>query len=201
VFTGIVEEVGRVLAWRREAGVTLRVGARVVLDGTRLGDSIAVDGACLTVTALGPDWFEIGLAPETLRRTSLGQRQVGDGLNLERALAAGARMGGHYVQGHVDATGTIVEKQPDGDALAVTFAVPPGVERYVVEKGFIAVDGISLTITGVGPGQFSVALIAYTQGAVTLADKPVGAAVNLEVDVLAKYVERLVEARVGKIEV
>jgi riboflavin synthase len=201
VFTGIVEEVGKVLAWRRDGGDTLRIGARTVLDGTRLGDSIAVEGACLTVTALGVDYFEVGLAPETLRRTNLGERQVGDGLNLERAVAAGARLGGHYVQGHVDATGSILERQPDGSSLRVTFWAPPQLERYIVEKGFIAIDGISLTVTGVGPGRFSVALVEYTQGAVTLPSKPLGATVNLEVDVLAKYVERLVEARIGKLNV
>jgi riboflavin synthase len=199
VFTGIVEEIGRVLAWRRDQGATLRVGARTVLDGTRLGDSIAVEGTCLTATALGPDYFEVGLAPETLRRTNLGERKVGDGLNLERAVAAGARMGGHYVQGHVDGTGTILERRPDGSSLLVSFSVPEPLERYIVEKGFIAVDGISLTVTGVGSAQFSVALVEYTQGAVTLAGKPVGGTVNLEVDVLAKYVERLVEARIGNL--
>jgi riboflavin synthase len=196
VFTGIVEETGTVLAWRRCEGDTLRVGAKLVLEDTRPGDSIAVDGACLTVTALGDGWFEVGLAPETLSRTSLGERQVGDGLNLERAVAAGARLGGHYVQGHVDATGRILDKRPDGTSLRVTFSLPPALERYVVEKGFIAVDGISLTVTAVGAGRFGVALVEYTQAAVTLATKPLGAAVNLEVDVLAKYVERLLEARV-----
>jgi len=197
VFTGIVEEIGTVLAWHREVGDTLRIGARMVLEGSRLGDSIAVEGVCLTVTALAPDWFEVGLAPETLRRTSLGERQPGERVNLERAVAAGARIGGHYVQGHVDATGRILEKREDGSSLLVTFGVPAQIERYVVEKGFIAIDGISLTVTVTGPGRFGVALVEYTQSAVTLAEKPVGAAVNLEVDVLAKYVERLMEARYG----
>ena len=194
MFTGIVEEVGTVEALDGEC---LRIAARVVLEGTRLGDSISIDGTCLTVTALAPGWFEVGLSPETLRRTSLGERQAGDGVNLERAVAAGARMGGHYVQGHVDATGQIVEKRADGSSLRLTFSVPAALERYVVEKGFIAIDGISLTVTETGPGRFGVMLVEYTQGAVTLPRKPVGAAVNLEVDVLAKYVERLMEARLG----
>ena len=197
MFTGIVEEIGSVLARRRDGSDALRIGAGQVLEGTRLGDSISVEGACLTVTALGDDWFEVGLSPETLRRTNLGERQVGDGLNLERAVAAGQRLGGHYVQGHVDATGQIVERVPEGSSLLVTFSLPPSLERYVVEKGFVAVDGISLTITATQPGRFSVALVEYTQGAVTLPRKPVGATVNLEVDVLAKYVERLMEARFG----
>lgn len=197
MFTGIVEEIGTVLAWRRDGSDTLRIAARRVLEGTGLGDSIAVEGTCLTVTALGDDWFEVGLSPETLRRTSLGDRQAGDGLNLERAVAAGQRLGGHYVQGHVDATGLIVARVPEGSSLLVTFALPASLERYVVEKGFIAVDGVSLTVTATEGGRFSVALVEYTQGAVTLPRKPVGAAVNLEVDVLAKYVERLLEARFG----
>jgi riboflavin synthase len=197
MFTGIVEEIGEVLGWRREATATLRIGARTVLEDTRLGDSIAIEGACLTVTALGPDWFEVGLAPETLRRTNLSDRQPGDGVNLERATASGGRMGGHYVQGHVDGTGQIMERVPDGSSLLLQFALPAGLERYVVEKGFVAIDGISLTVTGVADGRFGVALIEYTQSAVTLPRKPVGATVNLEVDVLAKYVERLLEARFG----
>jgi riboflavin synthase len=197
MFTGIVEETGTVTEWRRGASDKLRITAQRVLEGTALGDSIAVDGACLTVTALGPDWFEVGLAPETLRRTSLGERSVGDRLNLERALAAGQRMGGHYVQGHVDGTGRILEKRQDGSSLLVSFSMPAALERYVVEKGFIAIDGVSLTITAVQPGQFGVALVEYTQQVVELPRKAVGAAVNLEVDVLAKYVERLLEARFG----
>jgi riboflavin synthase len=195
MFSGIVEEIGALQAWRRDGSDTLRIAARQVLEGTRLGDSISVEGACLTVTALGEGWFEVGLSPETLRRTNLGERQVGDGLNLERAVAVGQRLGGHYVQGHVDGTGRILERRPDGSSLGVTFSLPSQLERYVVEKGFIAVDGVSLTVTAVRPGQFGVALVEYTQAAVTLPGKPVGATVNLEVDVLAKYVERLMEAR------
>lgn len=197
MFTGIVEEVGQILAWRRDGADTLRIGAGRVLGDAQPGDSVAVDGACLTLTALDRGWFEVGLAPETLRRTSLGQRQPGDGVNLERAVAAGGRFGGHYVQGHVDGTGRILEKQPDGSSLLLTFSVPEALERYVVEKGFVAVDGISLTVTATAPGRFSIALVEYTQAAVTLPGKPVGASVNLEVDVLAKYVERLMEARLA----
>lgn len=199
MFSGIVEDVGRLLARGDEAGTTLRIGAAAALGGTRLGDSISVEGVCLTVTALDSSWFEVGLAPETLRRTNLGQRQPGDPLNLERAVAADGRMGGHYVQGHVDGTGELLDRRPDGDSLRLAFSVPASLERYIVEKGFVAVDGISLTVTDVAPGRFGVALVAYTRTAVTLAHKPVGATVNLEVDVLAKYVERLMEARLGKL--
>jgi riboflavin synthase len=197
VFTGIVEEIGTVMSWRRNGSDTLRIGARVVLEDARLGDSVAVEGACLTVSSLNADSFEVGLAPETLRRTSLGERQPGEGLNLERAVAASGRFGGHYVQGHVDGIGRILDRSPDGSSLLITFSLPESLERYVVEKGFVAVDGISLTVTRTSQGCFSVALVEYTQAAVTLPRKPVGAAVNLEVDVLAKYVERLMEARLG----
>ena len=197
MFTGIVEEIGTVQDLRHGDGVTLRVAAQRVLGGVQLGDSIAVDGTCLTVTDFGADWFEVGLSPETLRRTSLGDLVVGSGANLERALAAGQRMGGHYVQGHVDGTGQILERVPDGNSLRVSFSVPPQLERYVVEKGFIAIDGVSLTVTEVGSGRFGVVLVEYTQSAVTLPRKAIGARVNLEVDVLAKYVERLLEARFG----
>ena len=177
MFTGIIEETGSVLEWR---GETLRVGARTVLGGTVLGDSISVEGTCLTVTALGGDWLEVGLSPETMRRTSLGELRPGARVNLERAVAAGARMGGHYVQGHVDGIARILEQQPDGNSLRLTFSLPSQLERYVVEKGFIAIDGISLTVTDTAPGRFGVMLVEYTQAAVTLAGKPVGAAVNLE---------------------
>jgi riboflavin synthase len=197
VFTGIVEELGTILERREDGGATLRIGAASALEGTRPGDSIAVEGVCLTVAALGVEWLEVGLAPETLRRTNLGERQPGDRLNLERAVAAGARMGGHYVQGHVDGTSRILEKRPEGSSLLIDFSLPKQLERYVVEKGFIAVDGISLTVTGVGPGRFGVAVVEYTRSVVTLPHKPIGASVNLEVDVLAKYVERLLEARDG----
>jgi riboflavin synthase len=194
MFTGIVEETGTVQSWK---GETLRIAASLVLEGTRLGDSIAVEGACLTVTGLGADWFAVGVSPETMRRTSLGERRTGDRVNLERALAAGQRMGGHYVQGHVDGTATILDRQLDGSSLRLTFSAPASLERYIVEKGFIAIDGVSLTVTETATGRFGVMLVEYTQQAVTLPGKPVGAAVNLEVDVLAKYVERLMEARFG----
>jgi riboflavin synthase len=186
-----------VLSWQRGTSHMLRIGARIVLEGTRLGDSIAVDGACLTVSELADGWFEVGLAPETLRRTSLAERQPGDGVNLERAVAVQGRFGGHYVQGHVDGTASILDKRPEGSSLIVTLSLPDHLDRYVVEKGFVALDGVSLTVIATGRGCFSVALVEYTQEAVTLPRKPIGASVNLEVDVLAKYVERLLEARLG----
>jgi riboflavin synthase len=196
MFSGLVEEIGRV----RELiaapdGTRLSIGALEVLDGLALGDSVAVDGACLTVTRLDADGFWVGLSPETLQRTNLGERRVGDGLNLERALQLGGRLGGHYVQGHVDGVGRIAERQPEGDSLRVTFGAPSELMRYIVVKGYICVDGISLTVTNRRDDRFGVALVAYTQQRVTLARKPLGATVNLEVDVIAKYVESLLEAR------
>jgi len=192
VFTGIVEEIGTVEALEeRDGGVYLRVGAGRVLADLGLGDSICVDGACLTVTRCDVRSFTVGLAPETLRRTNLGDRRPGDGVNLERAVAVGGRMGGHYVQGHVDGVGHISALRPEGDSLWMTFAAPRELLPYLVVKGFVAVDGTSLTITAREQDTFSVALVAYTRGAVTLARKQPGDRVNLEVDIVAKYVESL----------
>ena len=195
MFTGIVEEIGNVLVLR---GELLRIGARVVLEGTRLGDSIAVDGTCLTVTALGEDAFEVGLSPETLRRTSLGELRVGDGVNLERAVAAGGRMGGHYVQGHVDGTGRILERRADGSSLRLAFSVPEGLVRYVVVKGSIAVDGVSLTVNRVDEVGFDVALIPHTVAETTLGERRPGGRVNLEVDLIGKYVEKLLAGHLAR---
>lgn len=192
MFTGIVEETGTVEALTaRDGGVALQVAARTVCEDLRLGDSVAVNGVCLTVTAHDASSFTVGLAPETLRRTNLGELGPGARVNLERAVAAGGRMGGHYVQGHVDGTGEIVSVRPEGDSLWMTFRAPPDLLRYLVVKGFVAVDGISLTITERRDDTFSVALVAYTQSVVTLASKRPGDRVNLEVDVIAKYVESL----------
>lgn len=197
MFTGLVEEVGRVRSLRREGdSVLLSVGADVVRDRLALGDSVSVDGACLTVTALDGEGFQVGLAPETLRRTALEDAREGSLVNLERAVRAGDRMGGHYVQGHIDATARIVDFRPEADSLVATFEVPDLVAPYIVEKGFVAVDGISLTVTERAGSRFSVALVAYTREHVALTDKEPGQRVNIEVDILAKYVESLLAARV-----
>ena len=191
MFTGIVEETGRVESLKGgEAGAVLRVEGRVACQGSRLGESIAVNGVCLTITAMAGEMLDFGLAPETLRRTNLGGLKPGDGVNLERAVPAGGRMGGHFVQGHVDGTGTITAKHPDGDSLEITVAAPPEVMEYLVAKGFITVDGVSLTLMEVGGGTFSFMLVGYTQNHVILPRKPVGAPVNLEVDILAKYARK-----------
>ncbi|MBP1464144.1 riboflavin synthase [Candidatus Chloroploca sp. M-50] len=148
MFTGIVEEIGRVLeiVGDQERDNFLTIASQVAREGARLGDSIAINGTCLTVTALATDQFRVGLSPETLRRTNLGRLQVGDPLNLERSLTFGGRMGGHYVQGHVDGVGTIVAVVPEGDAKRIRIQPPAQLLPYIVEKGYIAVDGASLTV-------------------------------------------------------
>ena len=193
MFTGIVEEVGIMESLSEIAGGwSLVVKAQTALGGTRLGDSIAVNGACLTVTALTTDNFTVGLSPETLRRTNLGDLRPGDGVNLERSLATNGRIGGHFVQGHVDGTGEVRAFQPEGDSLWVTVGAAPELLRYIVPKGYIAVDGVSLTVVDVFPDAFTFMLVAYTQQHITLPRKPADSRVNLEVDILGKYVEKFV---------
>jgi riboflavin synthase len=193
MFTGIVEEMGTIrrLEVAEDGGHHLTVGCRTVLGGVQLGDSLAVNGTCLTVTAFGDDWFSVGLSPETLRRTNLWTLQVGSPVNLERSLTFGGRMGGHYVQGHVDGVGTIAAITPDGDSLRIRIEPPQPLLRYIVEKGYVAVDGVSLTIAELDPSGFTIAMIAYTRDAVIMGRQPVGTPVNIEVDIIAKYVERI----------
>ena len=199
MFTGIVEEVGAVRALRRSAGgYDLSIGCRTVLEGTRLGDSIAVEGVCLTVTQLHGDGFVVGLSPETRSRTGLAALQSGAPVNLERSVTPTSRMGGHFVQGHVDGTGVVAGLRRDEDALWITVRAPEPILRYVVPKGYIALDGASLTVVDVGDDWFSVQLVAYTQRYITLPGKALGAVVNIEVDVLGKYVEKLLGARAGR---
>ncbi len=191
MFTGIIEEVGKVAqVTRNSQSYSLAFEADCVLDGTVVGDSIAVDGVCLTVTQLTDGRFEVGLAPETLSRTTLGELVEGDRVNLERPLTPSSRMGGHFVQGHIDGTGIILERQRDGDSVRLEIEFDPAQMRYVANKGFIAVDGISLTVIDAKEDRFSLMLVAYTQEHVTLAGKKVGDLVNIEVDILAKYVDR-----------
>ncbi len=195
MFTGIVEEVGRT----RETGQgSLVISAQRVLDGLEISDSICVNGVCLTVVARDRSSLSVNVVPETLRRTNLGDLSRGDPVNLERAMAVGSRFGGHLVQGHVDATGTIQSIEPDGDALMVSVAAPEPVMRYVVEKGFIAVDGMSLTVVDCQESGFSVTIIPYTRDNTNMASASVGNAVNLEPDIVAKYVERLAETRLAE---
>jgi riboflavin synthase len=198
VFTGLIEETGAVRSVRR-AGRSLHitVGARTVLEGSRLGDSIAVNGVCLTAVRFDEDSFTADVMPETFAKTNLKLLRPGDPVNLERTLAVGDRMGGHMVQGHVDGTGSILAMEREEIAVWVTVAAPPEVLRYVIPKGSITIDGISLTVVDVGPDRFRVSLIPHTAGATNMSRRQVGDTVNLETDVLAKYVERLLEARLG----
>ncbi len=191
MFTGIVEEIGSVESLSEiGGGWSLTVQAQTVLGGARIGDSLAINGTCLTVTALTTNSFTVGLSPETLRRTNLGDLRANDEVNLERSLAADGRIGGHFVQGHVDGTGVVRAFRPEGDSLWVTVDADPQLLRYIVPKGYIAVDGVSLTVVEVFPETFTFMLVDYTQQHITLPRKPLGSRVNLEVDVLGKYVEK-----------
>lgn len=192
MFTGIVEEIGQVRHCRAQGnGFSLAIDCRTVLEGTALGDSIAVNGVCLTVTELDDAGFVTGLAPETLQRTALSTLEAGSRVNLERSVTPTTRMGGHFVQGHVDGTGSIVERRVDADALWITVQLDRALMRYIVSKGYVSIDGTSLTVVNAGADRFDVTLVAYTQAHIVLPEKAVGDAVNIEVDVLGKYVERL----------
>jgi len=206
MFTGIIEEMGTVVdlverddmeLWDGSTGkgTELTVQGSVVLDGAYLGCSIAVNGVCLTATSLEEQVFKVGLAPETMRRTYLGSLQSGDSVNLERASEIGQRNSGHFVQGHVDGVGTIVDKYKDGDSLYYNVETTPELMKYIVEKGFIAIDGTSLTVCSASTGsknEFTFMLVEYTQKKIILPQKAVGSMVNIEVDVLSKYSESTV---------
>jgi riboflavin synthase len=195
MFTGIVEGTGTVAALAVAAGgggARLEVEAPFLAGDLRPGESVAVNGCCLTVAEPTPGGFAADLVAETLRRTALGGLAAGAAVNLERPMALGGRLGGHLVQGHVDGVARVLERTPVGDGEEVRVELPPGLERYVVEKGSIAVDGVSLTVAGVGPGWFAVALVPHTLEVTTLGRRRPGDPVQLEVDVIAKYVERLV---------
>ena len=188
MFTGIVEEVGKVITL---AAGKLTVSAREVLQGTKIGDSINVSGACLTVTAMNGSSFTVDVMPETLRRTNIGTLVPGMKVNLERAMAANGRFGGHFVQGHVDGKGNIVSMTQEQEAVIMKVTAPADITRYLVEKGYIAVDGISLTITHCDSTSFTVSLVAHTLKNTSLSDKKAGDIVNLEVDIMAKYTEKM----------
>ncbi|EJC98792.1 riboflavin synthase [Fomitiporia mediterranea MF3/22] len=213
MFTGLIEHLGHISRIvRDEGGCTLTIhNAAPVLGDCHIGDSIAVNGACLTVTAFDASedkeggWFEVWLANETLSRTDLGDRKVGDPLNLERAMAAHVRFGGHFVQAHVDTTATIISRTADGDSVRLVFqlasptASVPSIQQYLVPKGYVAIDGASLTITHVDDvsHSFEVMLIKHTQERITLGTKQIGDKVNIEVDMVGKYVEKSVIVALG----
>ncbi|MEU5683389.1 riboflavin synthase [Streptomyces venezuelae] len=196
MFTGIVEELGEITAVENLPDASrFRLRGPVVTDGAKHGDSIAVNGVCLTVVEHEGDEFTADVMAETLNRSSLGALAVGSRVNLERPTSVGARLGGHIVQGHVDGTGEIVERKPSDNWEIVKISLPDGLARYVVEKGSITVDGVSLTVVDAGPDYFTISLIPTTLALTTLGIKQPGDPVNLEVDVIAKYVERLLGDR------
>lgn len=188
MFTGIVEEIGII---KGTSPSRLTIGVEKVLEDMKLGDSIAVNGACLTVTNLARDHFSVDIMPETVRRTNVGRLHYGDKVNLERAVSAGGRFGGHFVQGHVDGTGKVMSSTTEEEAVIAKISAPSDLMRYIVIKGFVAVDGCSLTVVDCDAISFSVSLVTYTREHTTLGERRTGDMLNIEVDIMAKYVERL----------
>ena len=188
MFTGIIEEVG---ALERLAGGEIAIRAKKVLEDVALGDSIAVDGICLTVTHFDAAHFTADVMPETVRRTSLAELRRGSRVNLERALTLKSRLGGHIVSGHIDGAGTIAAMREEGNAILLTVRASADILRYIVEKGSVALDGISLTVASVGAADFTVSLIPHTREITNLREKSVGSRLNIETDILGKYVEKL----------
>lgn len=192
MFTGIIEEIGKIQGIQHGSqSAVLSIQCKKVLEGTQVGDSIAVNGVCLTVTELGKDGYHADVMAETLRRSSLGALRSGSRVNLERAMAADGRFGGHIVAGHIDGTGKIEEIRRDETAVWYRVSAEPEVLRYIVEKGSITIDGISLTVAAVSENDFQVSIIPHTQANTILADRVVGDIVNLETDIIGKYVEKL----------
>ena len=190
MFTGIIEEVGSI---REVQGNGFSFAGNVALEGVAIGDSIAVNGACLTITSLNEREFTVDVMPETLRKTNLASLKQGDPVNLERPLALGSRLGGHIMQGHIDGRGKVVSVEAEGDAMIMEVEAPPDLMPYIVTKGFIGLDGISLTVMERKASSFTVSLVTYTWEHTNLSAKGPGSPINLEVDILAKYVEQLVK--------
>lgn len=198
MFTGIIEEIGTLQSVKKgQNSSVLTISAKHVLEHTRIGDSIAANGVCLTVTGIGSGWYQMDVMAETLRRTNLGELKPGDPLNLERALPVNGRLGGHIVSGHIDGTGSICSFRREDTATWVTIAADRKLLHYIVEKGSIAVDGVSLTVAAVTEQDFSVSIIPHTGGETILLKKKIGAFVNLECDIIGKYVEKLLTHDAG----
>jgi riboflavin synthase len=191
MFTGLIEALGRVVSWQMGEGGVLTVETNLREEGIQIGESIAVNGACLTVIRIAQGTVSFDVSPETLRSTALGDQAAGAFVNLERSLRLGDRLGGHLVTGHVDAVGQLVSSVPEGIAKILTFVMPPELAKHVVPKGSIAVDGISLTVNWCEDHQFSVAVIPHTWEKTNLRGKTINDRVNLETDLIGKYVERL----------
>lgn len=196
MFTGLVETKGIISAVvDQPPGRRLTIRAGVVAQGASIGDSICINGCCLTVVAIDGEQLDFEAGEETLSRTNLGRLQVGSSVNLERSLAVGDRLGGHYVTGHVDSLGSLIERRDDPPWAHLRFRMPPWLASQVAPKGSVAVDGVSLTVVDVGDDWFSIALIPHTLEVTTLGERAVGDDVNLETDVLAKYVQRSLQSR------
>ena len=191
MFSGIVEDKGKIVSFKEGA---LTVHSNLVLEDLKVKESISVNGACLTVTERTSDLFKVDVVPETIRKTNLGLLKEGDWVNLERSTRLGDRIGGHLVQGHVDCTCSIKEIVGDGTAKIMEFEVPPEIMKYIVQKGFVCVDGVSLTVVECAYSSFSITLIPYTGDHTVLGVKSVGDLVNLEVDMIAKYVESVIDS-------
>lgn len=192
MFTGIIEEIGIIRnIVKGSRSIKLTITAKKVLENTNLGDSIAVNGVCLTVTALGKDGFTADVMPESMSKTNMGRLKPGDRVNLERALTLSNRLGGHIVSGHIDGVGDIINMEKDDNAVRVTLTSVPKVMKYIVSEGSVALDGVSLTVAHLGDNDFTVSLIPHTAQVTTLLDKKVGDKLNIENDVVGKYVERL----------
>ncbi|MBM6760282.1 riboflavin synthase [Megamonas hypermegale] len=192
MFTGIIEEIGIIRnIVKGSRSIKLTITAKKVLENTNLGDSIAVNGVCLTVTALGKDGFTADVMPESMSKTNMGRLKPGDRVNLERALTLSSRLGGHIVSGHIDGVGDIINMEKDDNAVRVTLTSVPKVMKYIVSEGSVTLDGVSLTVAHLGDNDFTVSLIPHTAQVTTLLDKKVGDKLNIENDVVGKYVERL----------
>lgn len=191
MFTGIIEGLGTLTAVKPSGqGARLSVASEVSLETTGIGDSIAVNGACLTAVTISGNRFEVDVSPETLRQTTLGNARVGDRVNIERALRLGDRLDGHLVSGHIDGLGVIRQRTPLSNAIVITISVPTELTRYMIHKGSVAVDGVSLTINDLGPESFEVSIIPHTAGLTTVGFKQPGNRVNIETDMIGKYIER-----------
>ena len=199
MFTGIIEEIGTVKSIQKSSEyATIAISAEKIMDDVRIGDSVAVNGVCLTATTVSSKGFTADIMAETLRRSSLGSLSVGSRVNLERAMLAGGRFGGHIVSGHIDGTGTIKNLSKEGNAIWVTIATDISILKYIIEKGSIAIDGISLTVAYVDDSVFKVSIIPHTQDETTLTSKKVGDTVNLENDIIGKYVGKLMSYDKGE---
>ena len=193
MFTGIITDLGRILDISGKGDVTLKIGSIYALDDIPIGASIAHNGICLTVIEKGADWYSIQASAETIAKTTLGRWRVGDRINLERALKVGDELGGHIVSGHVDGVAQVVSIRPENDSLRYTFRVPASLKKFVAPKGSVALDGVSLTVNEVNDDEFGVNIIPHTQSVTTFGVYVVGSLVNMEIDMLARYVARLLE--------